>query len=57
MTELTIMDFIGRVHRENDGRIIIEIPELDQEHLAGMEENVPVRITLEKLDTNCWMAA
>jgi hypothetical protein len=56
MVELIIMDFIGRVHREDDGRIIIEIPELDQEHLIEMED-VPIRITVEKLDTNCWMAA
>jgi hypothetical protein len=58
MTELTIMDFIGRVHRENDGRIIIEIPEVDQNYLTELlTEDIPVRITVEKLDTNSWMVA
>jgi hypothetical protein len=51
MIELTIMDFIGRVHREDDGRIIIEIPEVDQNYLTELlTEDVPVRITVEKLD-------
>jgi hypothetical protein len=58
MTELTIMDFIGRVHREDDGRIIIEIPEADQNYLTELlTEDIPVRITVEKLDTNSWMVA
>jgi hypothetical protein len=54
MTELTIMDFIGR----DDGRIIIEIPEVDQNYLTELlTEDIPVRITVEKLDTNSWMVA
>jgi hypothetical protein len=56
MVELMIMDFVGRVHREDNGRIIIEIPEVDQNHLVELED-VPVRITVEKLDTNSWMSA
>jgi hypothetical protein len=58
MTELMIMDFIGRIHRENDGRIIIEIPEVDQNYLTELlTEDIPARITVDKLDTNSWMAA
>jgi hypothetical protein len=48
------MDFIGR----DDGRIIIEIPEVDQNYLTELlTEDIPVRITVEKLDTNSWMVA
>jgi hypothetical protein len=57
MTELMMMDFVGRVHRENDVRIIIEIPEIDHNNLTELlTEDVPVRITVEKLDTNSWMS-
>jgi hypothetical protein len=58
MPELMIMDFVGRIHREVDGRIIIEIPEMDQNYLTELlTEDIPVRITVEKLDTNSWMSA
>jgi hypothetical protein len=58
LTELTITDLIVRVHRENDGRIIIEIPEVDQNYLTELlAEDMPVRITVEKLGTNSWMVA
>ena len=43
------MDFIGRIHREDDGRIIIEIPEVDQNYLAELLEDVPLRITVETI--------
>ena len=57
MTELMIMDFVGRIHRENDGRVIIEIPEIDQNNLTELlTEDIPVRITVEKLGTNSWMS-
>jgi hypothetical protein len=49
MTELMTMDFIGRIHREDDGRIIIEIPEVDQNYLAELLEDVPLRITVETI--------
>jgi hypothetical protein len=37
--------------------MIVEIPEVDQERLLAELEDVPVRIAVEKLETNSWMSA